>query len=90
MNILRMHNETCNWKTISGPPLRVTFYARVSIDKADAKAGWSNEFLTAKLSQEKTTPFKIVGEVGTARKQTQEAAPGFLGLPTFQRSSRDG
>ena len=43
-----------------------------------------------KLTPEKTTPFKIAGEVSTTRKQTQKAAPGFLGLPTFQRSSRDG
>ena len=44
-----------------------------------------------KLSPEKTTPsVKIVEEEGTARKQTQKAAPGFLGLPTFQRSDRDG
>lgn len=27
-----------------------------------------------KLTPEKTTPLKIVGEVGTTRKQTQEAA----------------
>ena len=43
-----------------------------------------------KLTPEKTTPLKIVGGVNTVRKQTQEAAPGFLGLPTFQRSDRNG
>ena len=43
-----------------------------------------------KLAPEKTTPLKIVGEVGTTRKQTQKAASGFLGLPTFQHFSRDG
>ncbi|MCI9579617.1 MAG: hypothetical protein HFF98_12370 [Oscillibacter sp.] len=43
-----------------------------------------------KLTPEKTTPLRIMEEVGTTRKQTQEAAPGFLGLPTFQRFSRDG
>ncbi len=45
---------------------------------------------TIKLTPEKPPPLKIVGEVGTTRKQTQEAAPGFLGLPTFQRSGRNG
>ena len=43
-----------------------------------------------KLTPEKTLPLKIVGEVDTTRKQTQKAASGFLGLPTFQRFSRDG
>jgi hypothetical protein len=43
-----------------------------------------------KLTPEKTTPLRIMEEVGTTRKQTQEAVPGFLGLPTFQRSGRNG
>ena len=43
-----------------------------------------------KLTPEKTIPLRIMGEVGTTRKQTQEAAPGFLGLPTFQSSGRSG
>ena len=43
-----------------------------------------------KLTPEKTTPLKIVGEVNAVRKQTQKAGSGFLGLPTFQRSDRNG